>query len=163
MSPDNFNWKEFHHSVILNSSGEKVYNLISTADGLEKWFLGEVSFFRDTAELRKTAIVQPEDKYRWEWLTKSFSSSGTVIDITDNSVSYTFGESFIITFRIEELNDRCKLVLHQKVNTVSEDDQFAYLNCAVCWVFFLTNIKSVIEYDIDLREKEVVDEALVNQ
>lgn len=56
-----------------------------------------------------------------------------------------------------------EIKLTQSNNKPSELNEFGFINCCVCWSFFLTNLKSVGESHIDLREKELMNESFINQ
>ncbi len=45
----------------------------------------------------------------------------------------------------------------------AEKNDFAHINSCTCLVFFLANLKSVLEHGIDLRETLIDDESLVNR
>ncbi|HMQ78227.1 MAG TPA: hypothetical protein PKE39_05495 [Ignavibacteria bacterium] len=165
MTEDNFNLSEFHHSIYLRSHLSEVYYYIASADGICKWFMGK-AVYTDYAgnTLNPADTACRGDTFSWHWLNKDLSVSGKVLKtISDELFSFTFGNLFEITISIKEDNGRSLLNLHQKYTAGAEKNDFAHINCCVCWVFFLTNLKSVLEHGIDLRETLIDDESLVNR
>ena len=164
MTPQSFNMHRFEHSIVLDTRKDILFHCIASGDGLGKWFLGNAEFIHEGNIIDPAIHPVSGDFYQWQWLAKSFSSKGKVIEIKDGeSVAYTFGPEFKVRFHISAVGNRYKLQLIQTVETDISSDPFGYFNCCVCWVFFLTNLKSVLENKIDLREKEIDDEVLVNR
>ena len=165
MTENNFNMERFHHSIYLNKSADEVYKMAATASGLSKWFMGNVEYRSPEDILRnENDIIQQGDSYSWHWLAKNLSLEGKVLKVQqDNLAAFTFGSLFIVTIMVKEDKGRTLFTLtHQYVNGAAKND-FAFINCCVCWAFFITNLKSVLEHGIDLRETEIDNEALVNR
>ncbi len=168
MTPENFNWQEFNHGIIIRGNQERVFERIATAQGIASWFLGSAIYTDPEGNFREdNEKVIAGDQYTWNWLQKDYVVLGEVVE-TDGvtTVSFSFGDPFVVTFEVRKIPETNKvrvdlLQSYTSKNTIKGD--FGYINCCVCWVFFLTNLKSVIEHGIDLRETEVHDEALVNR
>ncbi|MEO8514553.1 MAG: SRPBCC domain-containing protein [Ignavibacteria bacterium] len=165
MTEKNFNNESFFHSIYLNAPLSVVYKIIASPGGIEKWFMGKAVYTDISGKVRQTdAAAQKGDTFSWHWLEKDLSITGKVLeaDINEN-FSFTFGPTFEVTISVKEDNGRTLLTLSQKYTKGAEKNDFAHLNCCTCWVFFLTNLKSVIEHGQDLRETLVNDESLVNR
>jgi uncharacterized protein YndB with AHSA1/START domain len=143
----------------------EVYRYAATPKGFTKWFIGEANFTSENGESRMAdEFVSAGDKYQFKWLEKNFSVMGEVLQISENSfIQFTFGPSFTVTIIVKEDNGRTLLTLKQHYNSSASRDDFAHINCCVCWAFFITNLKSVIEYGNDLRETTSQNEELVNR
>lgn len=165
MTPEYFTWKEFTHAILLNTSVDAVYDMVATSDGLCKWFLGEASFSNDGGRVNGGLIPEAGDYYHWKWLAKEHEVAGKVIDTEPGRmIKYTFGAAFYVSFTVSaDESGLTLLTLHQTCNDDVEFNEFNYVNCCVAWTFFMTNLKSVIEQGIDLRETRVSNEMLVNQ
>jgi hypothetical protein len=165
MTEKNFNMNSFHHSIYLNKPVSEVYKYAATPDGFTKWFIGESEFNSRSGKRRgKDEIVSAGDNYSFRWLAKDLSVTGEVLRVTDNSsIRFTFGLSFIVDINVIEANGRTLLTLAQEYSKSAEPNDFAHINCCVCWAFFVTNLKSVIEYGNDLRETHAESEELVNR
>jgi uncharacterized protein YndB with AHSA1/START domain len=165
MNENSFNMQSFSHSVYLDKPVEKVFDYIAKCDGLSKWFIGVASYVSpEGTEREHDDYVQREDIYEWKWLKKNFSTKGEVLDVQKNELfGFTFGSLFNVTIVLKKDKGRTLFTLTQKYNADTIKDDFAHINCCVCWVFFITNLKSVIENGIDLRETLSNNEELVNR
>ena len=165
MTEDNFNWTSFQHAILLDADLEEVFKYVATADGICRWFLGDVTY-RTVAGVERplNEIASIGDHYIWKWQDKDFATKGEILDCQINSLfQFTFGSTFEVVIRLSSEQERTRLTLGQEYRNGAVEDQFQYLNCCVCWVFFMTNLKSVIEGGKDLREREVDEELLVNR
>lgn len=165
MTENNFNLAEFRHSIYLHSLKGEVYYYIATGDGICRWFMGQAEYIDSNGNILNAAVpARKDDTFRWQWLAKDLNISGHVIESAENELfSFTFGKLFEVSITIKEVEGRTLLTLHQKYATGAEKNDFAHINCCTCWVFFLTNLKSVLEHGIDLRETLIDDESLVNR
>lgn len=165
MTENNFNLSEFHHSIYLHSHLSEVYYYISSADGICKWFMGKAEYTdTDGNTLNAADTARKSDAFIWHWLEKDLSIKGRVLEArNDELFSFTFGPAFEVTITVKEHEGRTLLTLHQKYADGAAKNDFAHINCCTCWVFFLTNLKSVLEHGIDLRETLIDDESLVNR
>lgn len=165
MTEENFNKKKFSHGILLKASKDKVFEYVSTGSGLSKWFIGSADYFYNDKSIRfGKDTAQKGDSFLWKWLNKDLELKGIVTDSDDKcEFGFTFGSSFFVNIKLSESGDRTKLVLTQSYQDSATDNEFGFINCCVCWVFFLTNLKSVIEHGIDLRETEADIEMLVNR
>lgn len=165
MTEDNFNMSEFHHSILLKAPLKEVYKYFATPAGLKKWFMGTAEYISKEGLARKPdEFICAGDNYHWKWLEKDFEVKGTVLEVTQNqSVRFSFGALFVLTISAGEQNGRTLFTLKQEYAPGAAKNDFTHINCCVCWAFFVTNIKSVIEHGFDLRETEAHEESLVNR
>lgn len=157
--------KKFTHSILLNASTDEVFKYISTSSGIIKWFIGTCDYYDINGNIiDKSEPAGKGFKFRWKWLAKELEITGEILGCEINKkFSFTFGNSFNVTLLISSENNRTRLDLIQKYSPGSTQNDFSFINCCVCWVFFLTNLKSVIEHGIDLRETVSEDDSLVNR
>ncbi len=165
MTEQSFNMQHFHHSIYLNKPVNEIYKLIGTATGLTKWFMGETVYESPEGEKRKfDDYVHKGDEFQWQWLEKDLSITGHILEAEINSrLKFTFGSSFMVTITLQEDSGRTLFNLTQQYHENIEPNDFAHINCCVCWAFFITNLKSVAEFDNDLRETEIHSDELVNR
>lgn len=165
MTENNFNNNKFTHGIYLNSPIEKVYQYIATASGIAKWFIGEAKYYYKNISIRPgNQYSEKGDSYLWKWLNKDFELKGLITESEENKmIQFTFSPLYFVTITLTNEKERTKLTLTQEYQSGAEKDEFNFINCCVCWVFFLTNLKSVIENGIDLREADVKDDMLVNR
>jgi len=165
MTEKSFNMQSFHHSIYITKPVDEVYNYVGTGNGLTKWFIGKSVYTSKDGKQRKDAeIVQVSDEYEWRWLAKNFSTKGKVLETKENSLfKFTFGSLFIVTITLKEDRGRTLFTLKQEYAEGVNHNDFAHINCCVCWGFFITNLKSVIEFGNDLREVQIDSEDLINR
>lgn len=165
MTENNFSLSEFHHSIYLHSHMSEVYYYIASGDGICRWFMGKAEYMDSDGNILNAAdSARKEDTFNWHWLKKDLNIKGRVLEAINNELfSFTFGPAFEVTITLKEHGGRTLLTLHQKYSAGAEKNDFAHINCCTCWVFFLTNLKSVLEHGIDLRETLIDDESLVNR
>ncbi len=165
MNENNFNLQNFTHSIYLVKPVGEVFELLAKSEGIVKWFMGEAKYVSaEGVERKPDEFAEREDNYYWKWLNKDFSVKGKILDVQQNELlSFTFGSLFNVTITLKNKNGRTLFTLSQKYNEGALHNDFEHINCCVCWVFFMTNLKSVIENGIDLRETQANDEELVNR
>lgn len=165
MTEKNFNTSSFYHSIYLNAPIDDVYRIIASSGGLQKWFMGKAEYVDASGSVRPAEeTAQKDNTFSWHWLEKDLNISGEVLEsVKDEKFSFTFGSTFEVTISVKEDNGRTLLTLAQNYAKGAEKNDFAHINCCVCWVFFLTNLKSVLELGNDLRETLADDESLVNR
>ncbi len=165
MTEKNFNNESFFHSIYLNAPVEDVYKMIASSSGICKWFMGKAEYTDASGSVRLSEqTAHKGDSFSWHWLEKDLSITGKVLEAnTNEKFSFTFGPSFKVTISVKENNGRTLVTLTQNYAKDAKKNDFAYINCCVCWTFFLANLKSVIEHGNDLRETLVDDESLINR
>ncbi len=164
MTENSFNMNSFRHSIYLDKPVEEVYKYIGTGNGLTKWFIGNSVYSAGGKKRGDSEYVMKGDEFNWNWLEKDFSVSGKVLDAEVNKMfKFTFGSIFIVTISVKAGSGRTLFTLEQEYAANTEKNDFAHINCCVCWAFFVTNLKSVIESGCDLRETQADMEELVNR
>lgn len=164
MTEKNFNKEEFSHAVLIDADLVKVFEFIATGTGITKWFTGNADYFYGDKSIRfGSETAQKGDSFLWKWMKKDLELKGVITESELNkNLSFTFSPYFIVEVKLSEENKRVKLILTQRYQDVSIKSEFAFINSCVSWVFYLTNLKSVIETGNDLRETETDSELLVN-
>lgn len=151
---DHFDWNKLSRTIYLNEDFSRVYQMIGTPAGLTEWFLGRTEFTNGNGYTRlPNELVQTGDEYLWEWLAVELELKGKMEEVDGKSmVRFTFGKAGVVTISLTRKNERTRLELSQVGHPDQEYDRKAQANCFACWTFFLTNLKSVVEHGIDLRE-----------
>jgi len=164
MTEKNFNRDKFTHAIYLNAPAEKVFELLATPLGITKWFIGKAKYYYRNLNIRLgEEQVCKGDSFLWSWQNKDLELKGIVMECnTNKKFRFTFSPLFIVTIDLTQSKNKTYLALTQEYQESAVKNDFNYINCCTCWVFFLTNLKSVIENKIDLRETEDADEMLVN-
>ncbi len=166
MSAPQFSWNKFSRSIIIHKKTDDVFPLIATAHGLTAWLLEAASFFTMVHETQLLNFSFPTDheSYHWVWKGKSYELQGKVLgcDVEKKSFSFTFGEECTVDIVLTEHEGNTLLKLTQQAVKGKTYDQMRQVNSYAYWTFFLTNLKSVAEYEVDLREDTFILPDLLN-
>ena len=159
-----FDWGRFIRRLYLKTDTKTVFNFIATSQGLSIWFLQKANYLSSNGTLReKNELAQKNDRYDWTWFYKNHNLKGKVLDINNSDfIKLTFGSS-IVSFEIKSTNGNNLLLELIQTEKTGTDTQFGEVDCFATWTFFLTNLKSVIEHGIDLRDKNPTIEGLTNR
>ena len=143
MLKNNYDWSQFTVRVAIAAPAEEVYQMWTVPEKLRKWFLLD-------------GKIEPKKggNYAWTW-TPGLKETGKIIDIKKPAkISFTFADS-VCEVSIKKNKRGSMVILHQHNIPVTEHHKSGvHLNCNSGWTFFLINLKTYMEYGIDLREKD---------
>lgn len=164
MTESNFNMERFSHGIFIKTDSENLFRYIATPAGISKWFIGSAEYFYRQKNIRLgDELTGKGDSYLWKWLNKDLELKGIITDFEkEKMIEFTFSPLYLVRMELFPIGNRVKIVLTQSYQKSSLRNDFNFVNCCTCWVFFLTNLKSVIECNVDLREKEIRDDLLIN-
>ena len=166
MPTPQFTWGKFSRSIIISKKPEDVFLYIATAKGLTKWLLEAASFFTlaNETQLLNLSFANELDTYHWVWKGKNYELQGQVLDcdVQRKRISFTLGEACTVEITLTEHEGSTLLKLTQQAVPGKTYDQMRQVNSYAYWTFFLTNLKSVVEHEIDLREDTFTVEGLLN-
>lgn len=142
---DAYDWSQFTLRIAISASPEKVFKAWTHGPTIAKWFSVK-------------AKMEPKKggKVSFEWLGGD-KMDDTVIAVTKNrKLVIPFGhkgEKVEVTIKKDGRGSICEL--HQyDMKTSKKDKIHMHMGCKTGWVFFLTNLKSVLEKRIDLRSHD---------
>ena len=153
-----YNWKQFTKRIPVKASVKALYDAWTTQQGLESWFLRLAQFTKADGTLRpKSGHAEQGDTYKWLWFgycddvveeQKILSANGW------DKLSFYFSGGCIVTvsFKQEQGEILCELVQQMPMEDEKEQQHF-FIECGKGWTFYLTNLKSVLEGGLDLRNK----------
>ncbi|NKB71220.1 MAG: hypothetical protein GKR89_29460 [Candidatus Latescibacteria bacterium] len=130
-----------------------VFNRFATAEGLESFFIHKaVHTQANGVPRRPDEQVQTGDRYHWTYV-HDFAHDGQFQRVeTHQLIEFTFGPMAVaVTFR--DAGEATEVDLHQ-TNCASEDPERAWqhVNCRSCWIYFMTNLRSVLAGGPDVRD-----------
>ncbi|UCC14255.1 MAG: SRPBCC domain-containing protein [Gammaproteobacteria bacterium] len=155
IDPEAYDWSRFEIVFYYDQPRERVFRAWATSSGLESFFIEHASFESDQGRMREVdEQTQAGDAYLWEW-RQPHTLEGTVLEvIPDALLSVTFG-SMTVTLRFADAGAQTELHLTQTgISDTPDGHVFGHLNCRSCWIFFLTNLKSVLQSGPDLRDQD---------
>lgn len=151
-------FSKFRLRVNINSTIETVYKAWATRKGLESWFLRK-ALFKDSSgkPISDHDFINSDATYEWYWFGYSDEvvEKGTVLKANKrNEFSFTFSLGCPVRISIFEEKDEviCELV-ESDLPTDEENLVRHYVGDSRGWIFYLTNLKSVLEGGLDLRNK----------
>ncbi len=141
MPKKKFDWSQFTQRVAVAAPVEKVFQMWTDPAQLRSWFLADAKI-----DLKKGG------DFEWKWIA-GVKEKGKVLSVKKPSkLSFTFAGSVCeVTFKKDKRGSL--VILHQHNIPETEKGKFdVHLNCSCGWTFYLTNLKTYLEYGIDLRE-----------
>jgi uncharacterized protein YndB with AHSA1/START domain len=153
-----YDWSSFTRRITIRAKTYDIYRCWATQSGLEKWFLRMAEFTKpDGSHRGKDYQVQKGDTYKWLWHGYGDESNelGKIIDANGKDMlQFSFSGGSTVTVSIYTEGGETIAEVKQSNIAVHDDSKANYhVGCSVGWTFYLTNLKSVIEGGIDLRNK----------
>jgi len=153
-------WKQFTRRIPIQSDLEKVFLCFSTSAGLKKWFLRENIFTDANGKQRgEDEITQPGDEYSFLWhgYDDNVTEKGKVISHNNRDhIEFSFTADSVVNVFLKEYKGQTIVELtHSKLPLNDDPKQNLYVQCSTGWVFYLSNLKSILEGGIDLRNRDV--------
>jgi len=157
----NLDWTKFNKRVSISSDIDEIFNAWMTQDNFEKWFLSKAEFKNDQGKLKgRNAKIGNGDRYLWMWHGSENVVEGEVIETNDKDfLRFSFlGCVVEMSIKIEDGENLIELT-QSEIALDEESRMNYYVGCSRGWTFFLTNLKSILEGGIDLRNrnKNLVD------
>ena len=162
-----YNWNQFTRRVTIKAPPQAIYDAWTSSEGIESWFLRKASFTSSSGILREGKDpIQEGDHYEWLW----FGYDDTVVERNRimkangvDSLQFGFSGGCIVSVHIrsQQGENICELV-QQMTPPDEKDKQFFFIECGRVWTFYLANLKSVLEGGLDLRNRNVEIQDVLN-
>ena len=154
-------WSHFTLRVPIKASVRQLYKAWSTQEGLEKWFLRTATFEKNDGQLlNRSENAGRGATYQWRWhgYTDDIEEKKQVTDANgEDFFQFLFTCNCLVSVSIKSISaDECMLELKQE--NIPDDrnaETNLFVHCQLGWTFYLTNLKSVYEHNIDLRNKDI--------
>jgi len=150
---EDYDWSQFHVRMYYPASIDDVFRHFSTASGLASFFIYRAEHrCADGTSRGENETVVPGDAYHWEYL-HHFEHSGEFLDVQKNQlISFTFG-AMVVTVRFRLVNEATEVDLHQTGCAITDPERaWQHVNCRSCWIYFMTNLRSVLAGGPDVRD-----------
>ena len=152
---EDYDWTQFHVRMYYLAPLDEVFRRFSTTAGLESFFIHKAVHVDDRGNSRAAGEqVQTGDSYDWTYV-HDFGHGGTFEEVIPNRlVRFTFGD-MRVAVHFREVDGATEVDLHQ-TNCATEDPERAWqhVNCRSCWIYFLTNLRSVLAGGPDVRDHD---------
>jgi hypothetical protein len=155
-----YDWSCFKLRIPINASVEEVYKRWNSSQGLVSWFLRE-AHFKNNEGVTKDAgePLRPGDNYLWRWYgyRDDVTEQGIILSANHkDEISFSFGKAGNVSVRIYTIKDMTMCELEQNnIPTDEHGKEYYHIGCSKGWLFYLTNLKSMLEGGIDLRNRDV--------
>ena len=162
-----FDWSSFVVRININAQTEKLYHAWASRSGMELWFLRLSEYKKSDDSLRAAnELVEKGDSYKWLWhgWPDDMAETGEILDCNGKDLfKFSFGKAGNCTVKIyKEQNETIVELFQDKIPTDEHGMQYWHLGCKTGWTFYLTNMKSLFEGGIDLRNKNVNLQQVLN-
>jgi uncharacterized protein YndB with AHSA1/START domain len=161
---EQYDWSRFVTRIAVNATREELYKAWATRKGIEYWFLRMADYRSADGVMRgEDEYVSAGDTYSWRWhgWPDEMEEHGTILSCNGkDQFRFTFGKAGICSVSLYE--ERGQMMMELIQTEIPVDDQGKHnfhLGCKTGWTFYLTNMKSLFEGGIDLRNR---DEGLKN-
>ena len=164
---NSYDWSKFACRININAPIQQIYDAWTKPALLEKWFLCEAKFIPKDEEARRADdYIKKNDSYHWRWygFSKQTIEKGSVMEANGtDSLQFTFSGDTLVTviIKTEEAENVVELWQENIPKTdMGKVDYHVY--GMMSWTFYLTNLKSILEGGIDLRNKNEELKNMVN-
>lgn len=156
MEAINKDWSQIKLRINIKTTIEKAYSSWATQQGLEAWFLRKAPATDAQGKSRKTnELLSKDDTYLWTWhgYSDDMKHEGTVLQANGkDKFAFSFSSNCPVTVSIYKEQDEVIVELIEDNIPVDNARIFKhYTSNTMGWTFFLTNLKSVLEGGLDLR------------
>jgi uncharacterized protein YndB with AHSA1/START domain len=152
-------FSQFKLRVNIKTAIENAYKAWATPAGLESWFVRKAVFTDEKGVARAgDELIKGNDEYLFLFHSypDSMEIKGSVLKTNDKDLfSFTFSKKCPVSISIyAEQGQTIVELFESKLPT--DDDTFrkTYVSDSKGWIFYLTNLKSILEGGIDLRNKD---------
>lgn len=163
----NFDWSRFVTRININAPIEQLYRLWATRNGMEYWFLRMSEYKTADGVLRANdEPAEKGDTYCWRWYGwgDEITEYGTILEANGTDYfKFTFGEGCDCSVFIkEELGYHIIELVQENIPTNENGKHSWHLGCKTGWTFYLSNMKSLVEGGVDLRNKDEQLKRMIN-
>jgi uncharacterized protein YndB with AHSA1/START domain len=162
-----YDWSKFKARVDVKADKGEVYSAWTTRAGLERWLLRVAEFTSpDGGPRNPDENIQKGDRYRWLWhgYDDSTAEGGVIAESNGyDLVRFTFAGNCLVSVHLTLEGGVTMVELRQENIPLDEKSRAGYhLGCLTGWTFYLTNLKSILEGGIDLRNKNQDVRGVIN-
>lgn len=160
-----YDWSRFVKRISIDADPRTIYDAWATRKGLESWFLSKAEFTSGGAIRAADSRVQRGDTYSWNWHGfADYEGTGEVLLTNEKDfLEFTFSGGCIVSISVKDEAGETICELTQMMpQEKDEDKQYYYIECGKGWTFYMTNLKSILEGGIDLRNKNARLQDMIN-
>jgi len=164
MSKFTYDWTRFERRIFIDAQPEAVFRAWAVPQNIIQWFIARAEYrAADGTPKLPSRPVSAGDSYFWEW-HQDLRTQGTILEVVENEkLAFTFGdkepgaeEKIIVTVLVtpdEEGGTLLQLIQENMADSPQAHVSW-HMQCNLGWSFFMTNLKALLEYGVDLRETD---------
>jgi len=153
-------WTTFTKRIPIKADPQRIFDLWTTQTGLERWFLRKAEFRKpDNSLVAPDDHIQKGDEYEWYWygFPNSVFEKNVIIETNEKDFlqfQFTAGCLVSVSITTEEMETMVEIV-QENIPLDENPITNLFIACTIGWTFYLTNLKSIAEGGIDLRNKNI--------
>ena len=160
-------WSQFLLRIPIQAPTDTIYQCWTPQDGLESWFLRKAIFTaKEGIQREQNRTIEVEDTYEWLWHGWSdvVVERGTIPGLNGKGfLKFSFGKAGNVSVSIrQEANETLWELWEHGIPANADRQMQFYLGCSRDWLFYHTHLKSVAEGCIDLRNRKVEIQNVIN-
>jgi len=150
---DELNWTSFTHRINISADKQTILNAWLTQSEIEKWFLSKAEFYDGETPVDRNSQIAKDNTYKWMWHTADIVAEGEVREVGKDGLVFTFVDCVVTVSVQEEAGENILELTQSEIGTDEPTKMSTYAGCTRGWTFYMTNLKSVLEGGLDLRNK----------
>lgn len=158
-------WTAFTLRIPVRASKAALYKAWTTAAELEHWFLRKARHTGpDGRALKPNARITKGGTYVWEWFGYDGMEEGRILEANGKDhLRFTFAGECHVDVRLRTAGKQVIVELvHSKIPTDEASKRNIWIGCLRGWNFWLTNLKSVYEGGLNLRNEDTSLKGMLN-
>jgi uncharacterized protein YndB with AHSA1/START domain len=164
MAEFDYDWTRFERRIFINARPEAVFRAWAVPQEIIKWFIAKANCrAADGTPRPSSQLVSAGDTYFWEW-HQDLRTQGTILEVIENEkLVFTFGDKepgsegkIIVTVLVSLTEDGITLLrlIQENMADTPQAHVSWHMQCNLGWSFFMTNLKGLLEHEVDLRETD---------
>lgn len=143
----------FTLKIWVRADAETLRRAWTRPDEVVRWFVAKCAYFAPDGSEVEEAVAG--GTYRWEWIESTKEESKVIaVDATTLRFGW-YKDKGELEVRFKQAGDETLMELTQTMNGGTDAERLdAQVDCKLGWTFFLSNLKSVYEGGLDLRETD---------
>ena len=153
-----YDWSRFNAQMLYATNPEQIYDYWATSHGMERFFTKVFTYsHQDGAKRDANDRAQIGDEYHLVFHHPSELQGHVLVAKPGEHFAFTFG-SMRVDVRVEpHPRGTCLGLTQSNIPTDDLGRAKSHLNCRSCWIYYLLNLRSVVEYGNDLRDEGLPD------
>lgn len=147
-------WSSFTSREYYKVDIETVFNAWTSQKSIESWFLEIALFFNEKGIKGQDQKIGKGDVYKWSWYGSDMVGEGEILEIIPNEkIAFSFLECRVDLYFSNDGSETKLELIQSEIPNDEISKMETYVECTRGWTFYLTNLKSILEGGIDLRNK----------